>query len=184
MGHQKIKMGFYYNQPEGFYYNQPKEGFYYNKQPEGFYYNQQPGFYYENIKPQGFYYEEQKPQGFYYDGFYYDQEDPRKRRQKRKQQQEDNAVNFSAAWKESDAAKQVMEAAKKAATAKVSAVMIANNHKPGATENRILAQISAERIAYEAAEIFMNSTAPDDKISTKQIQNKLFVICKKAIDES
>merc|ERR1712157_586782 len=140
----------------------------------GFYYNQQPGFYYEN----------NKPQGFYYDGFYYDQEDPRKRRQKRKQQQEDNAVNFSAAWKESDAAKQVMEAAKKAATAKVSAVMIANNHKPGATENRILAQISAERIAYESAEIFMNSTAPDDKISTKQIQNKLFAICKKAIDES
>merc|ERR1719454_1586266 len=149
-------MGFYYNQPEGFYYNQPNEGFYYNKQPEGFYYNQQ-----EN-------------KGFYYDGFYYDQEDPRKRKQKRKQQQEDNAVNFAAAWKESDVAKQVMEAAKKAATAKVSAVMIANNHKPGPTENRILAQISAERIAYESAEIFMNSTAPDAKISAKEIKNKLF----------
>merc|ERR1712158_205376 len=149
--HQKIKMGFYYNQPEGFYYNQ------------------QPGFYYENNKPQGFYYEEQKPQGFYYD-----QEDPRKRKQKRKQQQEDNAVNFAAAWKESDVAKQVMEAAKKVATAKVSAVMIANNHKPGPTENRILAQVSAERIAYESAEIFMNSTAPDAQISAKEIKNKLF----------
>merc|ERR1711868_168075 len=34
---------------------------------------------------------------------------------------------------------------KRDSTAKVSAVMIANNHKPGATENRILAQISAER---------------------------------------
>merc|ERR1719219_331448 len=166
-------MGFYYQQqPQGFYYNQPQQGFYYNQQPKGFYYNQQPGFYYEKQQPQGFYYN-QKPQGFYYEqeGFYYDQED-------------NAAVNFAAAWKESEVAKAVMEAAKKAATAKVSAVMIANNHKPGATENRILAQISAERIAYEAAEIFMNSTAPDDKISTKQIQNKLFAICKKAIDES
>merc|ERR1711902_373954 len=146
------------------YYNQPQQGFYYNQQPQGFYYNQQP---------QGFYYEQE--------GFYYDQEDKKRRKKKGRKQQEDNAaVNFAAAWKESEVAKAVM----KAATAKVSAVMIANNHKPGATENRILAQISAERIAYEAAEIFMNSTAPDDKISTKQIQNKLFAICKKAIDES
>merc|ERR1712176_785331 len=106
----------------------------------------------------GFYYNQEEQKGFYYDGFYYDQED--------------NAVNFAAAWKESDVAKQVMEAAKKAATAKVSAVMIANNHKPGPTENRILAQISAERIAYESAEIFMNSTAPDAKISAKEIKNK------------
>merc|ERR1711973_684780 len=175
------KMGFYYQQqPQGFYYNQPQQGFYYNQQPKGFYYNQQPGFYYEQQQPQGFYYEEEQPQGFYYD-----QEDKKRRKKKGRKQQEDNAaVNFAAAWKESEVAKAVMEAAKKAATAKVSAVMIANNHKPGATENRILAQISAERIAYEAAEIFMNSTAPDDKISTKQIQNKLFAICKKAIDES
>merc|ERR1712003_280297 len=103
-------------------------------------------------------------------GFYYYQQDGKK--------------GFAAAWKKNDTAKKVMEAAKKLATARVSAVMIANNHKPGATENRVLSQISAERIAYEAAEIFMNSTAPDDKISTKQIQNKLFAICKKAIDES
>merc|ERR1719378_1535245 len=180
-------MGFYYQQqPQGFYYNQPKMGFYYQQQPQGFYYNQpQQGFYY-NQQPKGFYYNQQ-PQGFYYEqeGFYYDQEDKKRRKKKGRKQQEDNAaVNFAAAWKESEVAKAVMEAAKKAATAKVSAVMIANNHKPGATENRILAQISAERIAYEAAEIFMNSTAPDDKISTKQIQNKLFAICKKAIDES
>merc|ERR1711973_501594 len=171
MGSNEQKMGFYYQQqPQGFYYNQPQQGFYYNQQPKGFYYNQQPGFYYEQQQPQGFYYEE---------------EDKKRRKKKGRKQQEDNAaVNFAAAWKESEVAKTVMEAAKKAATAKVSAVMIANNHKPGATENRILAQISAERIAYEAAEIFMNSTAPDDKISTKQIQNKLFAICKKAIDES
>merc|ERR1711973_437330 len=169
--------------------NEQKMGFYYQQQPQGFYYNQPPGFYYEQQQPQGFYYEEEQPQGFYYNqqpqGFYYEQEDKKRRKKRGRKQQEDNAaVNFAAAWKESEVAKAVMEAAKKAATAKVSAVMIANNHKPGATENRILAQISAERIAYEAAEIFMNSTAPDDKISTKQIQNKLFAICKKAIDES
>merc|ERR1712227_1141970 len=61
------------------------------------------------------------------------------KKKSRKQQEDNAAVNFAAAWKESEVAKAVMEAAKKAATAKVSAVMIANNHKPGATENRILA---------------------------------------------
>ena len=60
--------------------------------------------------------------------------------------------------------------------------MIANKHKPGATENRILAQISAERLAYESAEIFMNTTAPDAHITADQIKNKLFEICVKAID--
>merc|ERR1711997_784418 len=57
------KMGFYYNQPQGFYYNQQQQGFYYNQQ------QQQDGFYYD-----GFYYD-----GFYYDkpqkGFYYAQQD-------------------------------------------------------------------------------------------------------------
>ena len=53
-------------------------------------------------------------------GFYYDQEDKRRRKKKGRKQQEDNAaVNFAAAWKESEVAKAVMEAAKKAATAKV-----------------------------------------------------------------
>merc|ERR1712018_977374 len=119
---------------------------------------------YKYIIKMGFYYNQQP--GFYYNqqpGFYYDQKD--------------GEQNFAAAWKKSELGTKVMNAAKKLASSKVAAVMIANNHKPGATENRILAQISAERIAYEAAEIFMNSTAPDDKISTKQIQNKLFAIC-------
>merc|ERR1712018_761709 len=150
----KLKMGFYYNQKQGFYYNQEKPGFYYNEKP-GFYYNEKPGFCY-NQKPgfyydQGFYYNQQpgfyynQQPGFYYNqqpGFYYDQKD--------------GEQNFAAAWKKSELGTKVMNAAKKLASSKVAAVMIANNHKPGATENRILAQISAERIAYEAAEIFMN----------------------------
>merc|ERR1739844_37373 len=125
---KKKKMGFYYDQ-QGFYYNQQQQpGFYYNQQ-------QQPGFYYNQQQP-GFYYN-QEP------GFYYDGQDAAKK------------GNFAAAWKKNDLGKKVMNAAKKAASAKVASVMIANNHKPGATENRILSQISAERIAYEAAEIFM-----------------------------
>ena len=64
----------------------------------------------------------------------------------------------------------------------VAAIMISNQHLPGPTENRILAQISAERIAYEAAEIWMNSTKGNDKLSTKEIQKQMFAICKKAID--
>merc|ERR1712088_232200 len=125
----------------------------------GFYYNQQPGFYY-NQQP-GFYYN-QKP------GFYYDQKD--------------GEQNFAADWKKSELGTKVMNAAKKLASSKVSAVMIANNHKPGATENRILAQISAERIAYEAAEIFMNSTPGNDKLTTAEIRKQLFAISVKAID--
>merc|ERR1712228_112363 len=115
--------------------------------------NKKMGFYY-NQQP-GFYYNQQP--GFYYnqEGFYYDQKDGEK--------------NFAADWK-------------KLASSKVSAVMIANNHKPGATENRILAQISAERIAYEAAEIFMNSTPGNDKLSAADIKKKLFAIAVKAID--
>merc|ERR1719281_71901 len=124
----------------------------------GFYYNQ----------PQGFYYEQQK-QGFYYDqpqqGFYYDQQDG----------------NKAAGWKKGDADK-VRKAAVKQASAKVAAIMISNQHLPGPTENRILAQISAERIAYEAAEIWMNSNKGDDKLKVKQIQKQMFAICKKAID--
>merc|ERR1712228_902678 len=124
----------------------------------GFYYNQQPGFYY-NQQP-GFY--NQKP------GFYYDQKD--------------GEQNFAADWKKSELGTKVMNAAKKLASSKVSAVMIAINHKPGATENRILAQISAERIAYEAAEIFMNSTPGNDKLTTAEIRKQLFAIAVKAID--
>merc|ERR1712020_791510 len=120
------------------------------------------------FKKMGFYYNQQP--GFYYnqEGFYYDQQDGEK--------------NFAAAWKKSELGTKVMNAAKKLASSKVSAVMIANNHKPGATENRILAQISAERIAYEAAEIFMNSPPADGKLTTDDIRKQLFAIAVKAID--
>merc|ERR1711909_68711 len=99
-------------------------------------------------------------------GFYYDQQD---------------AKNFAAGWKKG-AADKVRQAAVKAAAAKVAAVMIANQHLPGATENRILAQISAERIAYEAAEIWMNNTAGSDKLTSADIKKQMFAICVKAID--
>merc|ERR1739848_134646 len=115
----------------------------------------------------GFYYEQ--PQGFYYNqeqGFYYDQEDKPK--------------NHAGGWKKG-AANKVREAAIKAASAKVAAVMIANQHLPGPTENRILAQISAERLAYEAAEIWMNNTAGNGKLSTEQIRKQMFAICVAAI---
>merc|ERR1712228_1134194 len=124
--------------------------------------------YHKINKKMGFYYNQQP--GFYYnqEGFYYDQKDGEK--------------NFAADWKKSELGTKVMNAAKKLASSKASAVMIANNHKPGATENRILAQISAERIAYEAAEIFMNSTPGNDKLTTAEIRKQLFAIAVKAID--
>ena len=140
----------------------------------GFYYQQQPGFYYNQQQQQpGFYYGQQQQQpGFYYNqqqqGFYYDQQD--------------GDENFSAAWKTNEVAEKVMTAAKKIASAKVAAVLIANQHAPGATENRILAQISAERLAYEAAEIYMNATAPNEKLTIKEIRSALFAIAVKAID--
>merc|ERR1712088_100500 len=124
---------------------------------------------YKYIIKMGFYYNQQP--GFYYNqkpGFYYDQKD--------------GEQNFAADWKKSELGTKVMNAAKKLASSKVSAVMIANNHKPGATENRILSQISAERIAYEAAEIFMNSTPGNDKLTTAEIRKQLFAISVKAID--
>merc|ERR1712072_271157 len=114
------------------------------------------GFYYN--QPKGFYYNQQQ-------GFYYDQQDG----------------NFAQGWKKGDA-DNLRKAAVKQASAKVAAIMISNQHLPGPTENRILAQISAERIAYEAAEIWMNSTKGNDKLSTKEIQKQMFAICKKAID--
>merc|ERR1712203_687274 len=109
----------------------------------------------------GFYYQQQ-PQGFYYNqqqGFYYDQADPKGARKKKAAPK-----NFSKAWKENKNAVAVSEKAKKHAQAKVAAIMIANNHRPVPTENRVLSQIAAERLAYEAGEIFMNSQSPDDNM--------------------
>merc|ERR1712025_928935 len=155
------EMGFYHGQQQGFYYQQQPKGFYYNQQPEGFYYQQQP---------QGFYYNQQQ-------GFYYDQADPKKAPAKKAAPK-----NFSKAWKENKNAVAVSEKAKKHAQAKVAAIMIANNHRPGPTENRVLSQIAAERLAYEAGEIFMNSQSPDDNMSADDIRKELFKLATKAID--
>merc|ERR1711879_572081 len=142
-------------QQQGFYYNQPQQGFYYN-QPKGFYYGEQP--------QKGFYYNQNQ-------GFYYDQKDAPKK-----------GKSFAADWKTNKNAVAVAEKGKKLAQAKVAAIMIANNHRPGPTENRILSQIAAERLAYEAGEIYMNTTAPNDDISADDIRKALFELAKKAID--
>merc|ERR1712080_524335 len=126
----------------------------------GFYYNQQqPGFYY-NQQP-GFYYNQQQ-QGFYYDN--------------------SDSKSYAEDWKTNKNAAAVSETAKKTAKAKVAGIMIANNHRPGPTENRVLSQIAAERLAYEAAEIFMNTTSPNDKTSVESIKKAIFKIAIKAID--
>ena len=122
----------------------------------GFYYNQQPGFYYG---------QQEQQQSFYYD-----------------QQDAEGETNYAAAWNTNKNAVVVSEAAKKTAKAKVAAVLIANNHRPGPTENRILSQIAAERCAYEAAEIFMNGTSPNDNITEENIRKAIFKIALKAID--
>ena len=154
----KINMDFYYNQQPGFYYNQQQQqpGFYYGQQ------QQQPGFYY-NQQQQGFYYDQQDGDENYSDV-------------------SSVGPDRSVAWKTNAIAVNVSNAAKKIASAKVAAVLIANQHAPGATEKRILAQISAERLAYEAAEIYMNATAPNEKLTIREIRSALFAIAVKAID--
>merc|ERR1712135_60705 len=115
------------------------------------------------IKKMGFYYNQQQK------GFYYDQQDA-------------DEENNAGAWKKDANATAVSERAKKIATAKVAGIMIANNHRPGASENRVLTQIAAERLAYEAGEVFMNTVAPNDDLTAEQIQEQLFKLAVKAID--
>merc|ERR1712110_258991 len=123
----------------------------------GFYYNQ-PGFYYN-----------QQP------GFYYDGQDNKKTLKKAEK-------SFAADWKTNKAAEAVVEKAKKQAKAQVAGVMIANNHRPGPTENRILSQIAAERLAYEACEIYMNTNSPNDDTSVEDIRKACYKLAIKAID--
>merc|ERR1712136_552713 len=115
------------------------------------------------IKKMG-YYQQQPQKGFYYDQLDADEE------------------NNAGAWKKDANATAVSERAKKIATAKVAGIMIANNHRPGASENRVLTQIAAERLAYEAGEVFMNTVAPNDDLTAEQIQEQLFKLAVKAID--
>jgi hypothetical protein len=52
--------------------------------------------------------------------------------------------------------------------------LLANRSPPSKTESRIQAQIAAERLAYEACEIFMNETAPNDAMTAAEIQNVIY----------
>ena len=74
----------------------------------------------------GFYYQQQPQKGFYYD---------------QKDECEDGGENHAEAWKKDANATAVSDRAKKIATAKVAGIMIANNHRPGASENRVLTQV-------------------------------------------
>merc|ERR1712078_206 len=170
------KMGLYYQQ-------QPQQGFYYNQQPQkqGFYYNQQPkqGFYYN--QPEGFYYNQQE--GFYYDqqdkAFYYDQRDPAKKVAKKAAPK----VNNSAAWKGDEYASKLMDAVIDRTSKVLTGHFVANKHQPGEIENRVVAQISAERMCYEAAEIWMNENQPNPNISAEDIHKQLFDFVKAAIQK-
>merc|ERR1712212_665369 len=171
------KMGFYYNQ-------QPQQGFYYNQQPQkGFYYNQQPkqGFYYNNEnQKEGFYYNQ--PEGFYYnqpEGFYYDNQDSKKTKVANKAK----AVNHSAAWKGDEYASKVMDAVIDRASKVLTGHFVANEHQPGPIENRVVAQISAERMCYEAAEIWMNENQPNPALSPEDIHKQLFEFVKASIQK-
>merc|ERR1712200_50278 len=122
--------------------------------------------YFKQIIKMGFYYNQ--PQ----QGFYYNQKD----------ECEDGGENHAEAWKKDANATAVSDRAKKIATAKVAGIMIANNHRPGASENRVLTQIAAERLAFEAGEVFMNTVAPNDDLTAEQIQEQLFKLAVQAID--
>lgn len=75
----------------------------------------------------------------------------------------------------------VMGAAKKFATEKVAEILIANSAPPGATEARIQSQISAERLAYEATEIFMNETAPHANMTADEIRTAILTTVTDAV---
>ena len=60
---------------------------------------------------------------------------------------------------------------------------VANKHQPGEIENRVVAQISAERMCYEAAEIWMNENQPNPNISAEDIHKQLVDFVKAAIQK-
>ena len=73
-----------------------------------------------------------------------------------------------------------------AVIARTSAVLtghfVATKHVPGPIEDRILGQVSGERMAYEAAEVFMNETSPNEKISSDEIRVAIFQFVKNNMD--
>ncbi|CAG5103474.1 Oidioi.mRNA.OKI2018_I69.chr1.g787.t1.cds [Oikopleura dioica] len=144
------------------------DGFYYD-QADGFYYD---GFYYDGFaRDNGFYYQNQQKQQVsqYQQGFYYNQEE-----KKWQDRQDSGDAGFAAEWQENENSKKALDAATKEATKIAETFAIKNKHAPNKTQGRILAQLAAERLAYEASEIFMNETAPDGDITSEDIRQKLF----------
>merc|ERR1712210_175583 len=141
----------------GFYYDN-NQGFYYAVPAEGAEAPAAPAFAprFGGFSPyrQGFYYDQQRKskQGFYYDRF-------------------DGETSFATAWQENEDAKRALDAAEKE---------VKNKQSPNQVQNRILGHIAGERLAYEACEIYMNETAPND-LSADEIRAEIFEVVKKAI---
>ncbi|CBY06785.1 unnamed protein product [Oikopleura dioica] len=150
-------MGFYYDNNQGFYYAVPAEG---KAEAAPAFAPRFGGFVPHR---QGFYYDQQRKskQGFYYDRF-------------------DGETAFAAAWQENEDAKRALDAAEKEATKKVSIFAVKNKQSPNQVQNRILGNIAGERLAYEACEIYMNETAPNE-LSADEIRAEIFEVVKKAI---
>merc|ERR1712088_964555 len=120
------------------------------------------GFYYNQQQKEGFYYNQQE--GFYYnqpEGFYYDNQDSKKTK----------------------GANKAMDAVIDRASKVLTGHFVANKHQPGPTENRVVAQISAERMCYEAAEIWMNENQPNPALSPEDIHKQLFEFVKASIQK-
>ena len=102
--------------------------------------------------------------------------------------QDSGDAGFAAEWQDNENSKKALDAATKVsgdvllfrhffgqeATKIAETFAIKNKHAPNKTQGRILAQLAAERLAYEASEIFMNETAPDADITSEEIRQKLF----------
>merc|ERR1712037_448826 len=138
----------------GFYYDN-NQGFYYAVPAEGAEAPAAPAFAprFGGFSPYR--------QGFYYDRF-------------------DGETSFATAWQENEDAKRALDAAEKEATKKVSIFAVKNKQSPNQVQNRILGNIAGERLAYEACEIYMNETAPND-LSADEIRAEIFEVVKKAI---
>ncbi|CBY06765.1 unnamed protein product [Oikopleura dioica] len=144
------------------------DGFYYD-QADGFYYD---GFYYDGFaRDNGFYYQAQQNRQVkkYQQGFYYDQEE-----KKWQDRQDAPDAGHAAAWQDKEINKKALDAATKEATKTAETFAIKNKHAPNKTQGRILAQLAAERLAYEASEIWMNENAADADKTAEEIRQELF----------
>merc|ERR1719215_116842 len=139
---------------------------------DGFYYDQADGFYYDGFaRDNGFYYQGQQNRQVakYQQGFYYDQEE-----KKWTDRQDAPDAGHAAKWQDSDINKKALDAATKEATKTAETYAIKNKHAPNKTQGRILAQLAAERLAYEASEIWMNENAPNADLTAEEIRQQLF----------